>query len=441
MDRCPKRVIHIRWSDATPEDPDSSAGWWLPSIIVATLFLNFPFWLSFDRSVPLLSPPVAYFGLLGGIALLLVSLFYLGPALAAQSSQRSMFHIAQFSFGTILALGFRLCCALYLVIWLTFSVQTIGFLMVQWPYHRGPTTLESGLIATAITLFLFVTALQGMRTNAKLAWFTNKLSLALLIAALIRVREGLPSAWEALAHAPGFMQSTDWRSIPFILFYFAPLALFSSDFAYRTRTRRDATLIGLVGLALAFAFSLFAAALMAQAAHGLRANFSNDRTMATALFQGISRRYFPPRMMVTAITMFGSARFGIRALANSVPFEGRTTRVILGVLACSLIIFTVATPDSLYAAREMLTRCLVAATAVLSADFIAGTWRLESPKNVDWIGATALFAGLAITLVIPADLESWWFPWLLPSYAASFVTCWVLRIAMSLFARRPRQLQ
>ena len=350
-----------------------------------------------------------------------------------------MFHIAQFSFGTILALGFRLCCSLYLLIWLTFSVQTICLLLVQWPYHRGPTTLESALVATAITLFLFATALQGMQTNAKLAWFTNKLSLALLIAALIRVREGLPSAWEALTHPPGFMESTDWRSIPFILFYFAPLALFSSDFGYRTRTRKDATLIGLVGLALAFAFSLFAAALMAQAAHGLRASFSNDRTMATALFQGLSRRYFPPRMMVTAITMFGSARFGMRALANSVPFEGRTTRVILGVLACSIVIFTVATPDSLYAAREILTRCLVAATAIFSADFIAGTWRLESPKKIDWIGATALFAGLAITLLVPTDLESWWFPWLLPSYAASFVTCLVLRIARSLFANRQLQ--
>jgi len=159
-------VIRIRWSEPTREDPASPVGWWLPSIILATIFLNFPFWFAFEREIPFSGPPSAYFGLLSGIALLFVALFYLGPALAAQSSKRSLYGMAESSLGSIPAVGFRLCCAFYLVLWLTFSVETIALLLYQWPYRRDPTTAESVLLAAAITLLLFATALQGLRANA-----------------------------------------------------------------------------------------------------------------------------------------------------------------------------------------------------------------------------------------------------------------------------------
>ncbi len=96
----------------------------------------------------------------------------------------------------------------------------------------------------------------------------------------------------------------------------------------------------------------------------------------------------------------------------------------------------------MHSALEMLTRCLVAAAAVFSADFIAVTWRQERPTKVDWIGAVALAAGLATPLLeMPSLDEPWWFPWLLPSYAVSFVTCLILRFGSRLFARRRLQLQ
>lgn len=71
-------------------------------------------------------------------------------------------------------IGFRLCCAFYLVLWLTFSVQTIVLLLYQWPYRRDPTRAESVLLAAAITLLLFGTALHGLRTSAKLARFSHR---------------------------------------------------------------------------------------------------------------------------------------------------------------------------------------------------------------------------------------------------------------------------
>jgi len=433
-------VIRIRWSDRSPEDSSSSTGWWLPSIILATLFLNFQFWFVFERLIPFSGPSSAYFGVLGGIALLFVALFYIGPALAMQSSKLSLYGLAESSFGSILAACFRLCWAFYLVLWLTFSVETIALLVYQWPYRRDPTRLGSGLLAAAITLLLFGTALQNLRTSAKLALFTNKLSIAILIAAFIRARAGWPSAWQALIHSPGLIEATDWRQVPLLFFYFAPLALLASEFGQRSRTRKEAALIGVVGLALSFAVSLFAAGFVGQAAHIGHGNIGNGSPVAAALFAGTSFRYSPPRMMVTGITLFGSARFGISALANSLPFEDRTIRrVLLALLACCIVILAVATPESIHSGLEILTRCLVAAAAVFSADFIAGTSRQERPKKVDWIGAVAISGGLAIPflwsyLFVPD--EPWWFPWLLPSYAVSFVACLILRFGSRLFARR-----
>jgi hypothetical protein len=49
-------------------------------------------------------------------------------------------------------------------------------------------------------------------------------------------------------------------------------------------------------------------------------------------------------------------------------------------------------------------------------------------RRFDWIGVTALIAGLATPLYIPnwivgADDNPWWHPWLLPSYAIGFLVC------------------
>lgn len=112
---------------------------------------------------------------------------------------------------------------------------------------------------------------------------------------------------------------------------------------------------------------------------------------------------------------------------------------MLALLAGCIIILTVASPEALHSWIEMLTRCLVAAAAVFSADFIVGNWRQEKPKKVNWIGAVAISAGLAIPflwsyLFVPDEPS--WFPWLLPSYAVSFVTCLILRFGSRLFDRR-----
>jgi hypothetical protein len=69
---------------------------------------------------------------------------------------------------------------------------------------------------------------------------------------------------------------------------------------------------------------------------------------------------------------------------------------------------------------------------------IAGARRAEQQHKVDWIGIIALAAGLAAPLLEMPSLtdDPWWYPWLLLSYAVSFILCLILRTTRRLFARR-----
>ena len=69
------------------------------------------------------------------------------------------------------------------------AVPTLWALSVS----SGEGSVKLGIIAAALLLFLLFTGLQGVRTSVKLALFTDKLGIAILIAALIRVRDGWAS--------------------------------------------------------------------------------------------------------------------------------------------------------------------------------------------------------------------------------------------------------
>lgn len=89
---------------------------------------------------------------------------------------------------------------------------------------------------------------------------------------------------------------------------------------------------------------------------------------------------------------------------------------------------------NLSAPFEISVTCLVVVAAILSAGFVAGRWRVESVRRIDWIGVVALLAGLETPLYmsywsIGAGAESWWHPWLLPAYGVGFLVCLFGRIA------------
>jgi hypothetical protein len=202
-------MIRIRWSDSQSESPTSAVYWGWHSLVLGTLFFNFAFWAEWARSFPFSGPPLHYFYLLAGGTSLTFCLFYLGPALAVQASHRSLFDLAALSLGSLPALAFRLCCVMFLATWITQFVGLIVFAVSEWPFfRRASSPVEPALLSAAFLAFLFATGLQKMRTTAKLALFTDKLAVAILIAALIRVRGGLPPLWNAFSHATvGHLQS------------------------------------------------------------------------------------------------------------------------------------------------------------------------------------------------------------------------------------------
>ena len=109
-------VRRIRWYDPESDDPSTPVDWPVASLILATLFLNFYFMngVGLWQFCPL--PLYALF--VGAVALLVTTLFFMGPALATHAAGRPLFLVIADSLGSIPAFGLHLCCVLYLVLWI-----------------------------------------------------------------------------------------------------------------------------------------------------------------------------------------------------------------------------------------------------------------------------------------------------------------------------------
>ena len=124
----------------------------------------------------------------------------------------------------------RLCCVLFLSLWIArlLAVPTLWALSMS----TGESSVKTGIIAAALLLFLLFTGLQGVPTSVKLALFTDKLGIAILIAALIRVRDGwasVPGGFGIAGLYPHALQFTSGLSN--IASYAAPFGLFAAEYA------------------------------------------------------------------------------------------------------------------------------------------------------------------------------------------------------------------
>ena len=216
--------------------------WRLAALPLATLFLNFPFWYIHGFDLPLLWPLPAGAALLAAVALLMTALFFIGPALAARASGLPWIGVLERSFGSMPAYGLRAAGALFLMFWM--AKLTAWALL--WLTRDFPPA-EACLIDAAVLAFLFISGLQSSTTTAKLAIFTNKLAVALLLAASVRVHQG----WPAVFHqaAPVFDGSQLRWGLAALSSCVAPVALLASGWVACTGGRRDAVRIGLVGIA------------------------------------------------------------------------------------------------------------------------------------------------------------------------------------------------
>lgn len=416
-------MIRFRWTDPKPDDPSTPVDWRSAALITATLFLNFV-WYRLGSVLPMYCPLPLYAGIVAAGSLLM-TFFFVGPALLTQVSRRPLLGAVENSLGSIPALGFRLGCVLFLVLWIENVVRVPGWFLLR----DSSRLTQFGAIA-GLLVFLFVTALQSLRTNGKLAVFTNKLAIAILVAALVRVRDGWPSALSGFPPQGHNTVSDLGHGLSLLAFYVAPLALLAANFGHRSQGRKKVAMTALMGFAVPVFGTLLVIGVIDVATYAssfYQPSLNPDVVMA--LFGHAARMSLPGPMMIVAITEFGAVRFGARALSESLSIRSLGKRLRWCLLACLIGViawlFHGSAPD-LSKAGDVSGRLLAVVGAVLTADFVTGRWQIERVRRIDWVGTVAVLAGMATPWYLgrwmAADSE-WFHGSLLPSYGVGFLVC------------------
>ena len=149
--------MRIRRSDA--DDGLSPLDWRGPSAILATLFLNFFFWIAYGLGL-------SAFGSLAmdaaaaavGVALMISLLFFLGPALASKAAGRPLLAIMDGSFGRIPAVGVRLVCVVFLIMWIATMISVENTVSGS-AFQSALTARQSAWLGASVLLYLLATSL------------------------------------------------------------------------------------------------------------------------------------------------------------------------------------------------------------------------------------------------------------------------------------------
>jgi hypothetical protein len=409
----------FRWTE--PDDPSAPVHWSGPALIVATAVLNVPFLERYGLNLWGLGPALLQLPLIAGASVLITCLFFIGPGLALLAAKRSLFVLVDDLIGHIPATLFRLCCVVALSCWVGSLLGTLMD-MVRWIAGEQGSFFYVA-VSVSLLAFLFLTAARSVTAAAKLAMFTNKLAIALLVAAAIRVRDGWPAIPSGF---PDHGQSSwTWYGIAGLSFFVGPIAFFAAGLANRATSRKAVIAIGAFGLTMPVALSLAAVGLIAVAtANSVFYRPSLNPTIGMALCSGVARSRLPVAVAIAAVTAFGALRFGIRALDDT---AGR--RVLYPILIA--VIAWIAFQDGAkYAVVFDLSASVIAAmAAVLTANFVTGG--RAAPPSVNLV---ALVAGAVLPVCFRSSDPNavYSHPGFLHSYAVAFVVYLILKALNSL---------
>lgn len=197
--------------------------------LLATLFLNFAFWHVFGNTLWLPFPLPVSAVLIALLSALLCLLFLAGPALAVYRSGNGLFPAIERSLGVVPTHAIRLCSFWFLALWLSDLLRRPASWQLPAILHRD-TDLWDTLIASVLLLaFLAYTALQSHQTSVTLAKFTNRLAIAVLLAAVIRLHEAWPTSLPLLmTTGPNSPSRFPYERFTNLAFDLAPLALLAA---------------------------------------------------------------------------------------------------------------------------------------------------------------------------------------------------------------------
>jgi len=424
------RVPRLRWFEFDTEDSATPLDWRCGALTTATLFLNLFFWYAEGLDFRMSSRLPIYAVWLAAAALLIAALFFIGPALATHRAKKPLFGVLAESFGSWPALALRVCCLAFLVIWTGNLLALPGF----WWLRQHLSSIDAELSAGVILLFLFLTGLQSPRTSASLAVFTNKLGIAILFAALLRVHQGWPMAWNGRPTLGQGLSTLDLlHGLSLLTYDVAPLSLLAASLCCRISERKRVITTALAGIVLPLFVTLLLVGLIDVATISSRYyQPSLNPNVGMALWSRAASSAIPGRIMVAAITTFGAARFGARSLAEAVAFRRFERRILWAALAClgALMVWCSQRvyDSTLSATFESAALVLTVAGAVLTADLVTGRTKMAQAQKIDWIGVSAVLAGVLTPaygpfLVVIAN--PYWHPWLLPSFGIGFLVAFI----------------
>lgn len=125
--------------------------------------------------------------------------------------------------------------------------------------------------------------------------------------------------------------------------------------------------------------------------------------------------------MLAAITLFGCARLGVRALSSAVFASappGIARWLPTGFCASAILAQSFVSGD-LPGSLEWPVRFLVAVAAIVTVDYLTRGGRNKVARKIDGPGVTACVIASAVAYLEP----------LLPVYAAAFILCHCPRIS------------
>lgn len=432
--------IQVAWNKPEESEKGESVDWRLPALILAPLFLNAACFNDFSRDLPLAGPFRNYLAALASLSFILPGLLFAGPALASQRLDRPVFELASISMGRIPAILFRYGCVFQLALLSAVLLSGIAHLNVEFPAEAFTWHWMYAVLAFGLSAMLSLTATGSMQTCAKLGLFTSKLALAVMIAALLRVREHWAKAWTDLpVSLTAYYESmAPWTSIGGLLIYSAPLMFMAAVFARRLSSPKDVTRVTGWGLMLPFAAAMILAGFIKRAGYLAHRNFGHLAGFLSALNDGNASGGWVAKRLLIAITLFGVIRFAARAsdLALPIPPAMRWLRPARHWLFAIAAGFLAGFPLPNWGNWLGSAACIVVAgAAVLTADCLTGRFKQPAARVVDWTGAIAWLSGASLPyrnawsfpitgVFVGPDPMEWNRLWsIAPSYGLSFGLC------------------
>lgn len=419
----------VSWFPVSKHNVNWRQGWVSASLMLATLFFNFFFWMEPGWRFSFLGPSWLYFAELSGAAVMLTGLFFLGPATAMKVTGKSLFNLAGLSLGSAAGMIFRFCCAAFLFLWVIGFVGLSVFTTFEWAYRNRPALWQLVLVTAVILLALG--SARNAPTNAILALVTNAVAIGLLVYALQHVLIRIPGTWHDFVGARTGRQEVivDSRQrLEAVLAYAAPWAVLGANFVKGQPVQRKPAIVGFFGIAVPLIVSTIAAGLASEAAH------KPFRNIAGALWAGNSDRFYSLKVALAGITLLGPACFALGGLSDAFsmlkdrPFA-RTiawTTIIAGSSLLAPLISNNRLDFDMLLWLGRFARPIGTVGAIITADMLLGTSH-QSSRRFEPVGVLAFLVGLAAPCYLPALTPTACIPELLSSYAVAFIACVVGR--------------